>query len=61
LEDVLTTGQRPKVDEYEDQLFVLLQMVYEDEAEEMVFGAAEFNGWKRICNHYSGVAWPRRI
>jgi magnesium transporter len=37
LEDLLTTGQRPKVDEYEGQLFILLQMVYEDEAEEMVF------------------------
>lgn len=37
LEDVLTTGQRPKVDEYEGQLFVLLQMVYKGEAEEMIF------------------------
>jgi magnesium transporter len=37
LEDVLSTGQRPKVDEYEGQLFILLQMVYEDEAEEIVF------------------------
>ena len=37
LEDALSTGQRPKVDEYEGQLFILLQMVYEDEAEEIVF------------------------
>ena len=37
LEDVLSTGQRPKVDEYDGQLFILLQMVYEDEDEELVF------------------------
>src|ERR1700729_3082141 len=37
LEDVLSTGQRPKVDEYDGQLFILLQMVYEDENEELVF------------------------
>jgi magnesium transporter len=37
LEDVLSTGQRPKVDEYDGQLFILLQMVYEDEDEEIVF------------------------
>lgn len=37
LEDILSPGQRPKVDEYEGQLFILLQMVYEDEDEELVF------------------------
>ena len=37
LEDALSPGQRPKVDEYEGQLFILLQMVYENEEEELVF------------------------
>jgi magnesium transporter len=34
LEDIFTTGQRPKVSEYEGHLFILLQMVYEQEQEE---------------------------
>jgi magnesium transporter len=37
LEDVLITGQRPKVDEYDGQLFILLQMVYEDDDQELIF------------------------
>jgi len=37
LEDVLITGQRPKVDEYDRQLFILLQMVYEDDDQELIF------------------------
>jgi len=37
LEDVLTIGQRPKVDEYDDQLFILLQMAYNDETGRLVF------------------------
>ena len=36
LEDVLTIGQRPKVDEYDDQLFILLQMAYNDETGRLV-------------------------
>ena len=31
LEDVVHTGQRPKADAYEDQLFLVAQMVYRDE------------------------------
>jgi magnesium transporter len=37
LEDALSPGQRPKVDEYQGQLFILLQMAYEDKEEELVF------------------------
>ena len=37
LEDALSPGQRPKVDEYEGQLFILLQMAYEDKEEELIF------------------------
>ncbi len=33
LEDIFTTGQRPKVSEYEGHLFILLQMVYAGEEE----------------------------
>jgi len=32
LEDVLNTGQRPKVEEYDDYLFIISQMVYVDDA-----------------------------
>lgn len=31
LEDVLNTGQRPKVEQYDGHLFILAQMVYNDE------------------------------
>ena len=37
LEDMLGAGQRPKVDEYDNQLFVILQMVYETEEYDIVF------------------------
>lgn len=37
LEDVLSPGQRPKVDEYEGQLFILLQMAYEGKEDELIF------------------------
>jgi magnesium transporter len=37
LEDALCPGQRPKVDEYQDQLFILLQMAYENKEEELIF------------------------
>ena len=30
LEDVLNTGQRPKVEEFQDHLFIVAQMVYQD-------------------------------
>jgi magnesium transporter len=37
LEDILTAGQRPKLDEYDGQLFIVLQMAYEDKDEELIF------------------------
>ncbi len=36
LEDVLHTGQRPKVEDYGDYLFVILKMLYEDEDGDML-------------------------
>ena len=37
LEDMLNTGQRPKVEEYENQLFIVLQMGYSTNDEDIVF------------------------
>jgi magnesium transporter len=37
LEDMLNAGQRPKVEEYDNQLFIVLQMVYESEECSIVF------------------------
>jgi magnesium transporter len=37
LEDMLSTGRRPKVDEYENQLFIILQMAYATDDEDIVF------------------------
>jgi magnesium transporter len=36
LEDVLNTGQRPKLEEFEDTLFVVVKMLRYDEAAEMI-------------------------
>jgi magnesium transporter len=37
LEDMLNTGQRPKVEEYENQLFIVLQMAYSTNVGGIVF------------------------
>jgi len=37
LEDIFNLGQRPKVDEYDRQLFIVLDMAYEPRKEEVVF------------------------
>jgi magnesium transporter len=37
LEDIFNLGQRPKVDEYDRQLFIVLDMGYENKQEEVVF------------------------
>ena len=37
LEDIFNLGQRPKVDEYDRQLFIVLAMAYEKQKEEIVF------------------------
>ncbi|WP_439151766.1 magnesium/cobalt transporter CorA [Winogradskyella sp.] len=36
LEDIVNTSQRPKIDEYEDYLFVVLKMLYYDKDEKIV-------------------------
>lgn len=36
LEDIVNTSQRPKIDEYEDYLFVVLKMLYYDDDENIV-------------------------
>jgi magnesium transporter len=35
LEDVLSTGQRPKVEQYDDYLFIIVQMLYLNDAKQM--------------------------
>jgi magnesium transporter len=37
LEDLFNIGQRPKIDEYDRQLFIVLDMAYENKKEEVVF------------------------
>jgi magnesium transporter len=37
LEDMLNTGQRPKVDEYDNQLFIVLQMAYSAKDNDIIF------------------------
>jgi magnesium transporter len=37
LEDMLNLGQRPKVEEYDRQLFILLHMAYESAEQEVIF------------------------
>jgi magnesium transporter len=37
LEDIFNIGQRPKIDEYDRQLFIVLDMAYENKEEEVVF------------------------
>jgi magnesium transporter len=37
LEDIFNLGQRPKLDEYDRQLFIVLDMAYENQKEEIVF------------------------
>jgi len=42
LEDIVNTTQRPKIDEYDDYLFVVLKMLYYDEKEELVIEQVSF-------------------
>lgn len=36
LEDIVNTTQRPKIDEYEDYIFIVLKMLYYDEEERII-------------------------
>ncbi|TCK64860.1 magnesium transporter [Winogradskyella wandonensis] len=42
LEDITHTSQRPKIDEYEDYIFVVLKMLYYDEKEQIVVEQVSF-------------------
>ena len=42
LEDIVNTTQRPKIDEYEDYLFVVLKMLYYDKDENIVIEQVSF-------------------
>lgn len=53
MEDIVNTGQRPKIEEYQDYLFIVAQMLYykdgeiENEHISMIVG-------KKLCAHLSG-------
>lgn len=42
LEDIVNTSQRPKIDEYEDYLFVVLKMLYYDTNEKLIIEQVSF-------------------
>jgi magnesium transporter len=42
LEDIVNTTQRPKIDEYENYLFVVLKMLYYDENENLIIEQVSF-------------------
>ena len=42
LEDIVNTSQRPKIDEYDDYIFVVLKMLYYDEDEKIVSEQVSF-------------------
>lgn len=42
LEDIVNTSQRPKIDEYDDYIFVVLKMLYYDEDENIVAEQVSF-------------------
>lgn len=42
LEDIVNISQRPKIDEYDDYLFLVLKMLYYDENEKIVFEQVSF-------------------
>ncbi|MBO3116547.1 magnesium/cobalt transporter CorA [Winogradskyella sp. DF17] len=42
LEDIVNTSQRPKIDEYEDYLFVVLKMLYYDTNEKLIVEQVSF-------------------
>lgn len=42
LEDIVSTNQRPKIDEYEDYIFIVLKMMYYDAEEKIVSEQVSF-------------------
>lgn len=42
LEDIVSISQRPKIDEYEDYLFVVLKMLYHDKDDKVLFEQVSF-------------------
>ena len=42
LEDIVSTNQRPKIDEYDDYIFLVLKMMYYDENEKIVSEQVSF-------------------
>ncbi|WP_452223531.1 magnesium/cobalt transporter CorA [Lacinutrix chionoecetis] len=42
LEDIVNTGQRPKIDEYEEYMFIVLKMMYYDNEEHIISEQVSF-------------------
>ncbi|WP_411768529.1 magnesium/cobalt transporter CorA [Winogradskyella sp. A3E31] len=42
LEDIVNTNQRPKIDEYDDYIFVVLKMLHYDDQEKMILEQVSF-------------------
>lgn len=42
LEDIVNTGQRPKIDEYDDYIFVVIKMLYYDREEKIISEQVSF-------------------
>ena len=58
LEDTLNTGQRPKMDEYDDLLFVVMAMPSEINGETTIEQVSLFLGQNYLISFHSGKADP---
>jgi magnesium transporter len=54
LEDVIHTGQRPKADSYENQLFLVAQMIYRDTDDRLCGEQVSFFLFKGLLHHHPG-------
>ncbi len=52
LEDIVNTSQRPKIDEYEDYIFVVLKMLYYDKDENVVIEQVSLVLGKNYVLHF---------
>lgn len=58
LEDVLNTGQRPKIEEYDDLLFVIMSMPIEVDGVTLIEQVSLFLGENYIISFYAGSVDP---
>ena len=58
LEDVLDTGQRPKVEQYDDYLFIVAKMLYFDSEKEIRGEQVSMFLWQDLFDHPPGRTGP---